>query len=195
MAMVVFSASISAQTTNVNTKVATLESEVKALKTQVETIKGEQASMQSQLAELADRNAQYKKQLDIQQLSKVEKDSIEYGFISALGNKSNGNVIVTMFAVDKGKQEKILQFSHSEFSDYDGNLIKIHEYYDDIKIGGPNGKVLATFKPNIALKFTIAFTGVPVNARIANLEVEGFIVAEKNKNFDLNFKDLPITWK
>ena len=64
---VAFSATVSGQTVKVEDRVKTLEGDVKTLKSQLETQNGQIVSMQSRLNELADRNAEYKKALDIKQ--------------------------------------------------------------------------------------------------------------------------------
>ena len=61
---VAFSATMSGQTVKVEDRVKTLEGDVKALKGQLETQYSQIASMQSRLNELADQNAEYKKELD-----------------------------------------------------------------------------------------------------------------------------------
>ena len=81
---VAFSATVSGQTIKVEDRIKTLEGEVKTLKGQVEMQNGQMASMQSRLNELADRNAEYKKQLDIRQILSVTVDSVKYGIVSAI---------------------------------------------------------------------------------------------------------------
>ena len=89
---VAFSATLSGQTVKVEDRIKTLEGEVKALKGQVETQNGQIASMQSRLNELAYRNAEYKKALDIKQtLNTIDADGYQYSFVSAVGDKSTGN--------------------------------------------------------------------------------------------------------
>ena len=83
---VAFSATVSGQTIKVEDRVKTLEGELKTLKVQVEMQNGQMASMQSRLNELADRNAEYKKQLDIRQILSVTVDSVKYG-IASTGRK------------------------------------------------------------------------------------------------------------
>jgi len=65
---VAFSVTMFGQTAKVEERVKTLEGDVRTLKGQVETLQGQIATMQSRLNELADRNAEYKKQLDIRQI-------------------------------------------------------------------------------------------------------------------------------
>ena len=100
---VAFSATVSGQTIKVEDRIKTLEGEVKTLKGQVEMQNGQMASMQSRLNELADRNAEYKKQLDIRQILSVTVDSVKYGIVSAIGDRKTGNVKVTLMALNLGQ--------------------------------------------------------------------------------------------
>ena len=84
---VAFSATMFGQTAKVEERVKSLEGDARTLKGQVETLQGQIATMQSRLNELADRNAEYKKQLDIRQILSVTVDSVKYGIVSAIGDR------------------------------------------------------------------------------------------------------------
>ena len=62
--------SVSAQTTKPTTdqRVAALEKEVKTLSNDNRTIKATVADLENRLSQLSDRNAEYKKELDIRQV-------------------------------------------------------------------------------------------------------------------------------
>jgi TolA-binding protein len=86
---VAFSATMSGQTVKVEDRVKALEGDVKTLKGQLETQNSQIASMQSRLNELADRNAEYKKALDIKQtLNTTDADGYQYSFVSAVGDEA-----------------------------------------------------------------------------------------------------------
>ena len=155
---VAFSATMSGQTVKVEDRVKTLEGEVKTLKGQVETQNGQIASMQSRLNELADRNAEYKKQLDIRQILSVTVDSVKYGIASTEGNTKTGDVVVTLMALNTGEDAypKILHGA---------------SFNDSVSVGGlSNYEVL---RKNINTKIILKFTSVSANARISNLSFYG----------------------
>ena len=162
---VAFSATVSGQTIKVEDRVKTLEGEVKTLKGQVEMQNGQMASMQSRLNELADWNAEYKKQLDIRQILSVIVDSVKYGIVSAIGDRKTGNVKVTLMALNLGQDAYPGILHGASFNDYDGNIYMCNE--DSVSVGGlSNYEVL---RHNINTKITMMFTGVPVNTRISNI--------------------------
>ena len=90
---VAFSATMFGQTAKVEERVKALEGDAKTLKGQAEALQGQIATMQSRLNELADRNAEYKKQLDIRQILSVTVDSVKYGIVSAIGDRKTGNSV------------------------------------------------------------------------------------------------------
>ena len=116
---VAFSATVSGQTIKVEDRIKTLEGEVKTLKGQVEMQNGQMASMQSRLNELADRNAEYKKQLDIRQILSVTVDSVKYGIVSAIGDRKTGNVKVTLMALNLGQDAYPGILHGASFNDYE----------------------------------------------------------------------------
>ena len=100
---VALTATMFGQTAKVEDRTSVLEGDVKFLKSQIETLKGQMSAMQTQLSELADRNAEYKKQLDIRQVLSATVDSVKYGIASAVGYAMTGNVVVTLMALNTGQ--------------------------------------------------------------------------------------------
>lgn len=179
-----FAATMYAQTAKVEDRVTTLEGEVKTLKGQVETQNGQIATMQSRLNEIADRNAEYKKALDIRQVLTATVDSIKYGIASAEGNSSTGEVIVTLVALNEG-QSKYMGFTEgATFNDYDGNINKSDE---DLSIGGQSSVEL--LRHNISTKIIVKFANVPVKTRISAFSV----IYANGPYFTLS--DININWK
>ena len=125
---VVFSATMSGQTVKVEDRVKTLEEEVKTLKDLLETHNGQIASMQSRLNELADRNAEYKKALDIKQtLSATDADGYQYSFVSAVGDKATGKLTITFNLFNPGESRE-KQMAQAQIIDYAGNAYETNEY-------------------------------------------------------------------
>lgn len=179
-----FAATMYAQTAKVEDRVTTLEGEVKTLKGQVETQNGQIETMQSRLNELADRNAEYKKALDIRQVLTATVDSIKYGIASAEGNSKTGEVIVTLVALNEG-QSKYMGFTEgATFNDYDGNIYKSDE---DLSIGGQSSVEL--LRHNISTKIIVKFANVPVKTRISAFSV----IYANGPYFTLS--DININWK
>lgn len=101
---VAFSATVSGQTVKVEDRIKTLEGDIKNLKRQLETQSGQMDSLQSRLNELADRNAEYKKALDIKQtLNATDADGYQYSFVSAVGDKATGKLTVTLNLFNPGE--------------------------------------------------------------------------------------------
>ena len=166
---VAFSATMSGQTVKVEGRVKALEGDVKNLKGQLETQNGQIASMQSRLNELADRNAEFKKQLDIRQILSVTVDSVKYGIASSEGNAKTGDVVVTLMALNTGEDAYPKILHGASFNDYDGNIYQCPE--DSMSVGGlSNYEVL---RKNINTKIILKFTSVSANARISNLSFYG----------------------
>lgn len=183
---VAFSATMFGQTAKVEERVKALEGDAKTLKGQVETLQGQIATMQSRLNELADRNAEYKKQLDIRQILSVIVDSVKYGIVSAIGDRKTGNVKVTMMALNLGQDAYPGILHGASFNDYDGNIYMCNE--DSVSVGGlSNYEVL---RHNINTKIIMMFTGVPVNTRISNISSYGGGGATY-----FSLRDIKIDWK
>ena len=183
---VAFSATMFGQTAKVEERVKALEGDAKTLKGQVETLQGQIATMQSRLNELADRNAEYKKQLDIRQILSVTVDSVKYGIVSAIGDRKTGNVKVTLIALNLGQDAYPGILHGASFNDYDGNIYMCHD--DSVSVGGlSNYEVL---RHNINTKITMMFTGVPVNTRISNISSYGGGGATY-----FSLRDIKIDWK
>ena len=183
---VTFSATVSGQTVKVEDRVKTLEVNIKNLKGQLETQKCLIASMQSSLNELADRNAEYKKQLDIRQILSATVDSVKYGIASTEGTTKTGNVIVTLIALNTGEDAYPKILHGASLNDYDGNIYQCPE--DSMSVGGlSNYEVL---RKNINTKIILKFTNVSANARISNLSFYG---GGGTTLFSL--RDIKIDWK
>ena len=162
---VAFSATMFGQTAKVEERVKALEGDAKTLKGQAEALQGQIATMQSRLNELADRNAEYKKQLDIRQILSVTVDSVKYGIVSAIGDRKTGNVKVTLMALNLGQDAYPGILHGASFNDYDGNIYLCNE--DSVSVGGLSNYEVP--RHNINTKITMIFTGVPVNTRISNI--------------------------
>ena len=188
---VTFSATMSGQTVKVEDRVKTLEGEVKTLKGQVETQNGHIASMQSRLNELADRNAEYKKALDIKQtLNTTDADGYQYSFVSAVGDKATGKLTVTLNLFNPGESRE-KQMAQAQFTDYAGNAYESSEY----QFGNmENVKPSIDSNTNIKLKFHFADVSTETK-RIASLTVKAYSSTWGNKDMSFNFRDLPVEWK
>ena len=122
------SATVSGQTVKVEGRVKALEGEVKTLKWQLKTQSGQITSIQALLNKLADRNAEYKKALDIKQtLNTTDTEGYQYGFVSAVGDKTTGKLSVTLNLFNPGESRK-KQMAQAQFSDYAGNAYVTYEY-------------------------------------------------------------------
>ena len=188
---VAFSATVSGQTIKVEDCVKALEEEVKTLKGQVETQNGQIASMQSRLNELADRNAEYQKALDIKQtLNTTDADGYQYGFVSAVGDKATGKLTVTLNLFNPGESRE-KQMAQAQFTDYAGNAYESSEY----QFGNmENVKPTIDSNTNIKLKFHFADVSTETK-RIASMTVKAYSSTWGNKDMSFNFRDLPVEWK
>jgi hypothetical protein len=188
---VAFSATVSGQTVKVEDRVKALEGDVKTLKGQLETQNGQIASIQVRLNELADRNAEYKKALDIKQtLNTTDADGYQYSFVSAVGDKSNGKLTVTLNLFNPGESRE-KQMQQAQISDYAGNAYESYEY----KFGNmENVKPTIDSNTNIKLKFFFADVSTDTK-RIASLTVKAYSSTWGNKDMSFNFRDLPVEWK
>ena len=183
---VAFSATMFGQTAKVEERVKSLEGDARTLKGQVETLQGQIATMQSRLNELADRNAEYKKQLDFRQILSVTVDSVKYGIASAEGNAKTGNVIVILMALNTGEDAYPKILHGASLNDYDGNIYQCSE--DSMSVGGlSNYEVL---RKDINTKILLKFTNVSANARISNISFYG---GGGTTLFSL--RDIKIDWK
>lgn len=183
---VAFSATMFGQTAKVEERVKALEGDARTLKGQVETLQGQIATVQSRLNELADRNAEYKKQLDIRQILSVTVDSVKYGIVSAIGDRKTGNVKVTLMALNLGQDAYPGILHGASFNDYDGNIYMCHD--DSVSVGGLSS--YEVLRHNINTKITMFFTGVPVNTRISNISSYGGGGATY-----FSLRDIKIDWK
>lgn len=183
---VALTATMFGQTAKVEDRTSALEGDVKSLKCQIETLNGQMSAMQTKLSELADRNAEYKKQLDIRQVLSATVDSVKYGIASAVGNTKTGEVVFTLMALNTG-HDRFLDILHgASINDYDGNIYECHE--DSVSVGGlSNYEVL---RHNINTKIILKFTNIPVNTRISNISFNG---GGGTALFSL--RDIKIDWK
>lgn len=188
---VAFSATVSGQTVKVEGRVKALEGDVKILKGQLDSQNGLIASMQSRLNELADRNAEYKKALDIKQtLNTTDADGYQYSFVSAVGDKATGKLTVTLNLFNPGESRE-KQMAQAQFTDYAGNAYESSEY----QFGNmENVKPTIDSNTNIKLKFHFADV-LTETKRIASLKVKAYSSTWGNKDMLFNFRDLPIEWK
>ena len=185
-----FSATMSGQTVKVEDRVKTLEVDVKNLKGQLETYNSQITSMLSRLNELADRNAEYKKALDIKQkLNTTDADGYQYSFVSAVGDKATGKLTVTLNLFNLGESRE-KQMAQAQFTDYAGNAYESSEY----QFGNmENVKPTIDSNTNIKLKFHFADVSTETK-RIASLTVKAYSSTWGNKDMSFNFRDLPVEW-
>lgn len=188
---VAFSATMFGQTAKVEERVKALEGDAKTLKGQVETLKGQIATMLSRLNELADRNAEYKKTLDIKQtLNTTDADGYQYGFVSAVGDKTSKKITVTLNLYNPG-ESRDKQMAQAQLTDYAGNAYETYEY----QFGNmDNAKPTIDSNTNIKLKFFFADVSVETK-RIASLTVKAYSSTWGNSDMTFNFRDLPVEWK
>ena len=189
---VAFSATMSGQTVKkVEDRVKALEGDVKNLKGQLETQNSKIASMQSRLNELADRNAEYKKAMNIKQtLNTTDADGYQYSFVSAVGNKATGKLTVTLNLFNPGESRE-KQMAQAQFTDYAGNANETNEYQF-----GNMDNIKPTIDSNTNIKLKFNFTDVSSETkRIASLTVKAYSSTWGNKDMSFNFRDLPVEWK
>ena len=188
---VAFSATVSGQTVKVEDRVKALEGDVKNLKGQLETQNGQITSMQARLNELADRNAEYKKALDIKQtLNTIDADGYQYSFVSAVGDKSNGKLTVTLNLFNPGESRE-KQIEQAQFVDYEGNAYETNEY----RFGNMEN-VKPTIDSNTSIKLKLLFADVLIDSkRIASLTIKAYSSTWGNSDMSFNFRDLPVEWQ
>ena len=188
---VAFSATMFGQTAKVEERVKALEGDARTLKRQVETLQGQIATMQSRLNELADRNAEYKKALDIKQtLNTTDADGYQYGFVSAVRDKTTKKIIVTLNLYNPG-ESRDKQMAQAQLTDYAGNAYETYEYQFGTM---DNAKLTIDSNTNIKLKFFFADVSVETK-RIASLTVKAYSSTWGNSDMTFNFRDLPVEWK
>ena len=188
---VAFSATMFGQTAKVEERVKALEGDARILKGQAEALQAQIATMQSRLNELADRNAEYKKALDIKQtLNTTDADGYQYGFVSAVGDKTTKKLIVTFNLFNPGESRE-KQMAQAQLTDYAGNAYETYEY----QFGSmDNAKPNIDSNTNIKLKFFFADVSVETK-RIASLTVKAYSSTWGNSDMTFNFRDLPVEWK
>lgn len=188
---VAFSATMSGQTVKVEDRVKALEGDVKTLKGHLDSQNGLIASMQSRLNELADRNAEYKKALNIKQtLNTTDADGYQYSFVSAVGDKATGKLTVTLNLFNPGESRE-KQMAQAQFTDYVGNAYETNEY-----LFGNMDNVKPTIDSNTNIKLKFVFADVSTETkRLASLTIKAYSSTWGNKDMSFNFRDLPVEWK
>ena len=126
--------------------------------------------MQSRLNELADRNAEYKKAIDIKHtLNTTDADGYQYGFVSAVGDKTTKKIIVTLNLYNPG-ESRDKQMAQAQLTDYAGNTYETYEYQF-----GSMDNAKPTTDRNTNFKFKFFFADVSVETkRIASLTVKAY---------------------
>ena len=188
---VAFSATMSGQTVKVEDRVKALEGDVKTLKGHLDSQNGLIASMQSRLNELADRNAEYKKALNIKQtLNTTDADGYQYSFVSAVGDKATGKLTVTLNLFNPGESRE-KQMAQAQFTDYVGNAYETNEY-----LFGNMDNVKPTIDSNTNIKLKFVFADVSTETkRLASLTIKAYSSTWGNKDMSFNFRELPVEWK
>jgi hypothetical protein len=147
--------------------------------------------MQSRLNELADRNAEYKKALNIKQtLNTTDADGYQYSFVSAVGDKATGKLTVTLNLFNPGESRE-KQMAQAQFTDYVGNAYETNEY-----LFGNMDNVKPTIDSNTNIKLKFVFADVSTETkRLASLTIKAYSSTWRNKDMSFNFRDLPVEWK
>lgn len=185
--------SVSAQTTKPTTdqRVASLETKVQSLKNEKKTMQSEINEVQSKLIELADRNAEYKKALDIKQtLNATDADGYQYGFVSAIGDSKTDSLVITLNMFNPGEtREK--QLAQAQFVTYDGNAFNTYEFQ-----WGSLDYQKATIDANTNMKVRLFYARIPKGTkRINSLTIKAYSSTWGNSDMTINFRDLPVEWK
>lgn len=182
IALVAISTTMFGQTVKVEDRVTTLEEEVK-------TINGEISSVQQRLNELADRNAEYKKALDIKQkLNVTDSEGFQYALLSAIGNKVEQTITVTLSVFNTGETRQ-RQFQRSQLTDYEGNGYENWGY----SYGSAGSYPEIDSNTSLKAQFTFKEVTTPTN-RIQSLTIR--TQDQYGKVIDtLNFRDIPVEWK
>lgn len=195
--VVLMSVPIFGQTPKVDDRVSKVETQIKTLTDNISSLNGQVSSLQLEISQLRDRYAQYQKQLDLHQITSVTVDTIAYGVVSAVGDKSTGTVIVTLSGINKGTQDCILLFNEAQLNDYNGNIVNIPwtSSFGNINIGGSASGNREYFRTNIANKIYLTFKNVEVGARISSLTLVEIDHHKGSGDGVINFRDVEIQWK
>jgi tRNA/tmRNA/rRNA uracil-C5-methylase (TrmA/RlmC/RlmD family) len=184
--------SVSAQTTKPTTdqRVAALEKEVKTLSNDNRTIKATVADLENRLSQLSDRNAEYKKELDIRQVvDTMDVDGYRYQFQKAIGNLKNGNLEITVYVRNTGKS-RCKYFTHAILKGYD--QVPYRTY--DFSFGQLGNNVL--IETNQGMMLTITFEKIPTTTkRIDVLTINSNFEGGGLSEMSAVMHDLPIEWK
>ncbi|MST84655.1 hypothetical protein [Hallella mizrahii] len=184
--------SVSAQTTKPTTdqRVVALEKEVKTLNNDNSTLKSTVADLENRLNQLADRNAEYKKELDIRQVvDTMDIDGYRYQFQKAVGNLKNGNIDITVYVRNTGKSRS-KYFSMAILKGYD--QVPYKTFY--FSFGQLGNNVL--IENNQGMMLTITFEKIPTSTkRIDVLTINSYFEGGGLSEMSAVMHDLPIEWK
>lgn len=189
IACVAFSVTMFGQAAKTGGQGSSLQEEVKNLKAKVETLAMQVSNMQLKLNQLADKNAEYKKALDIRQvLNATDEDGFQYGVLSAVGDKNTGKLTITLNLFNPGGTRR-KQMNKAKITDYEGNIYQTYNYNY-----GNSENADCTIDANTSIKVKFFFENVPFNTnRIASLSVNAYGIASLDTS--VNFRDIPIEWK
>ena len=185
--------SLSAQTTKPNTdqRVETLETKVKTLEDKNATLQCEINGIQTKLSELADRNIEYKKALDIKQtLNATDEDGYQYSFVSAIGDSKTDSLVITLNIFNPG-ESRDKQLVQAQFVTYEGNAFSTYDYqWSNLNNQKP------TIDANTNMKFRFFFEKIPKDTkRISSLTIRAYFSTWGKGEMSFNFRDLPVEWK
>ena len=185
--------SLSAQTTKPTTdqRVEALETKLQSLESKNATLQSEIDGIQARLSELADRNAEYKKALDIKQtLNATDADGYQYGFVSAIGDSKTDSLVIILNMFNPGESRE-KQLAQAQFVTYDGNAFNTYEYQ-----WGNLDYQKATIDANTNMKVRLFYEKVPKDTkRISSLTIKAYSSTWGNSDMTINFRDLPVEWK
>lgn len=190
IACVAFSVTMFGQAAKTGGQGSSLQEEVKNLKGKVETLAMQVSNMQLKLNQLADKNAEYKKALDIRQaLNATDEDGFQYGVISAIGDKATGKLVLSMNMFNPGPSHD-RSFIEARLTDYDGNIRQTGTYKY-----GDTDDFISTIDANTNVKVKFYFDDVPLTTkRISSLTIT-YLNTKDYSHVPFNFRDIPVEWK
>ena len=123
-------------------------------------------------------------------MNTTDADGYQYGFVSAVGDKTTGKLVVTLNVFNPGERRE-KQMVQAEFSDYSGNAYETYEYqFGNLNTANP------TIESNTNIKLKFSFTDVPIDTkRIASLTIKACSSTLGNSDMTFNFRDLTMEWK
>lgn len=183
--------SVSAQTKpTTDQRVTALEKEVKTLSNDNRTLKATVADLEKRLNQLADRNAEYKKELDIRQVvDTMDVDGYRYQFQKAIGNLKNGNIEITIYVLNTGKSRS-KYFTDAILKGYD----QVPYRTFDFTFGQLGNNVL--IESNQGMMLTITFEKIPTTTkRIDELTINSHFEGAGLSEMSAVMHDIPVEWK